>query len=148
MSKHGFVLPLTFLAMLAVAVSACVSASGSASYYEDRFSGDPLTYLVGKWEGTVQVAGDQLPPARMLIVYPGQTGSTIWAQYGIPETRHQGPTSILIEGYDGKVSVNFRTGSNSKVNLWLQRMGNDLVLNGTLKSQNGIPWQIILKKVK
>ena len=58
----------------------------------------------------------------------------------------QGRATVQVEQFDGKVKISFRTGSAGKVNLWLMRMGDDWILDGTLNTQNGTPYLMTLKK--
>ena len=142
---------LRFVLVLAcfTAIMAVISACGSIQhYYVDKFEGDPLTYLVGEWEGTVNIPGSTHPEAeRMLIIPPQRTSSILTAYYGIPGTRFQGRTTVYVGHSEGRISVNFKTGSGSRATLWLMRMNGEYVLNGELRTTN-LPNQMILRKKK
>ncbi len=125
-----------------------VTSCASSEHYSGAFNEDPLTYLVGEWEGHVDVPGDtRFPPARFLIIYPQSPSSELMARYGIPETAYQGSTMVTVARSGAEISVTFRTGSGSVASLWLRRFGEDLVLEGVLRSAN-LPNRMILRKKK
>jgi hypothetical protein len=134
---------LLLICFLALALGACASTH----YSSNEFIADPLEYLVGEWEGTASIPGAQIPLVdRILIIYPQPKGQTLKARYGIPGTSYQGPTTVEVMQSNGIVSIAFRTGSASRVSLWLQRSGNTLILNGTINTQSGLPSPMILRK--
>lgn len=126
---------------LLLLISACASIQHS-----ERFDEHPMRYLIGEWEGTVNVPGDKLlSPDRILVIYYQPESQFLKAHYGIPGTRYQGPTSVKVIQFNGNIGISFTTGSQSRATLWLKRLGDDLVLIGELKTTN-LPNQMILRK--
>ncbi len=131
-------------AALAIVVSACASAT----YTNNKFNEDPLVYLIGEWEGTVNIPGSPIPEWERILIISYQASSPVLeARYGIPGTRYQGRATVYVEQLNGSISITFRTGSGSTATLWLQRMGDEYVLNGTLKTPN-LSNSMILRKKK
>ncbi len=145
MNRFRSVIFFGWLALLTIVVGACASASPGSYYQSDGFNNDPLSYLVGEWEGEVDSPGAPLPPQRILIIPFQPSGSTLYGYYGI-ERGHLGKRSISVQQFDGHVGIKFYTGF-ANVTLWLERMGNDYVLQGELKSAN-LPNPMILRKNK
>lgn len=132
------------LAFLMFTISACAS-----SYYQNSgFDKDPISYLAGEWEGSLYHTYSRLVSDRFLTIYQQASGSTLNANYGIPGTDMQGLTTVsVVRQSSGEIKVTFRTGSGSTVNLWLARMGDDWVLDGTIKSDSPAK-RMLLKKVR
>ncbi|MBI2635304.1 MAG: hypothetical protein HYW79_02050 [Parcubacteria group bacterium] len=141
--NRQIVLSFGWFIILAVTIGACASAG---YYKNDRFDNDPISYLVGEWEGTINAGESSLSTFRKLTIYPQSANSTLSAHYGIPGTRWQGPAQVYVETFDGKIGIRFRTGSGSRIDLWLARIGNDLILDGTFNTPSGVPYQFMLTK--
>ncbi len=139
-SRHTIPLILICMATL-FAVSACASAQ----YYNNEFQGDPLQYLVGEWEGMVDIPGPVQPNERVLVIPSQPSGSMLYGYYGV-ETTRLSKKSISVEQINGTITIRLFTGL-ATASLQLNRMGNVLILRGLLKSAN-LPNQMLLTKKK
>ena len=148
MGRFRPIIVFGYFAMLAAAVGACAS-TGDKSHYQNAFSGDPMIHLIGTWEGKISFAGETRGQSteRTLTIFHQEAKPSLLAYYSIPGTRHGGYIRVTLEQDSDRVSISFRTGAGSRIKLWLQRMGDDLVLNGEIRTTM-LPHPMLLRKKK